>query len=50
MTASKARQESRAGAFSPEQGGGYKEDRKGKSSIVIIFLYSIVAYPRLHKR
>ena len=43
MTASQARQESRAGAVSPEQSGGYKEDRKGKSSVVIIFLHSIVA-------
>ncbi len=32
MTASQARQESRAGAFSPEQGGCYEEDRKGKPS------------------
>ena len=50
MTASQARQESRTGAFSPEQGGGYKEDRKGKSSIVIIYLHSIVACPRLQTR
>lgn len=32
MTASQARQESRAGALPPEQGGGYEENRKGKPS------------------
>ena len=50
MTASQARQESRTGAFSPEQGGGYKEDRKGKSSTVFIHLHCTVACLRLHTR
>ena len=30
MTASQTRQESHSGAFPPEQGGGYEEDRQGE--------------------
>ena len=47
MTASQARQESRAGAFSPEQGGGYKEDCEGKPSNLPVFPF-IVACTGLH--
>ena len=47
MTASQARQESRAGAFPPEQGGGYEEDRKGKPSNLLLLSF-IVPRPGLH--
>ena len=47
MTASQARQESRAGAFPPEQGGGYEEDCKGKPSKPPDLPF-IVAYLGLH--
>ena len=48
MTASQTRQESRAGAFSPEQGRGYEEDRKGKPSNLLL-LRVIVACPGLQR-